>query len=58
MLRLKISSPELGLVNSLFPVRRGVHTLATPTGKFRIDFAKFEAFEVPEFDEMTLLQYH
>jgi hypothetical protein len=58
MLRLDMVSPELVLMMPLFYARPRVRILAIYNSNFGSDFSKFEAFEVQELDDMTLLQLH
>jgi hypothetical protein len=58
MLRLEIGSPELDLIQTLFYARSGVCIPAISIGKFPSNFVMFEAFDVQEFKNMTLFQFH
>jgi hypothetical protein len=58
MLRSEVCPPELDLVQPISDARRGIHIPATSIGKFRGSFIKFEAFDVQEFNNMTLFQFH
>jgi hypothetical protein len=42
----------------MFHARQGVGILAICTGWFRSDFAKFDAFEMQQCNDTTLLQFH
>jgi hypothetical protein len=54
MLRLVIDSRELDLVERIFYARRGRGIPAINIGKVWRNFIKREAFDVQEFNNMTL----
>jgi hypothetical protein len=58
MLHLEIGSPKLDLMKSIVYARRGVGIVGTHIGKFGGDFDEFDTFEMQEFNETTLLQFH
>jgi hypothetical protein len=58
MLRLEIGFLEFNLMEPIFYARRGLPIPATSTGQFRSSFVGFKAFDVQEFNSMTLFQFH
>jgi hypothetical protein len=56
VLRLEIGSSEPNSMKPIFCPRPGVRAMAVHIGKLRGDLVMFEAFEMQEFNNMTLLQ--
>jgi hypothetical protein len=58
MLLLEITSPELDLMLPIFYARRDIRIPAMSIGNLRSNLVKVEAFDVQEFKNMTLYQFH
>jgi hypothetical protein len=58
MLRLGIDPPKLDLMKPMLSARPRVRILAICIGEFSSDSLKFEALEVQELEDTTLLQLH
>jgi hypothetical protein len=58
MLCREVFSPQPELVEPIFYARLGVHIPATYVGEFRDNIIKLETFEVQEFDDVALFEFH
>jgi hypothetical protein len=58
MLPLEIGSPAFYLVQLIFDAQSALLILAVSIGKFRGNLVKFEAFDMQEFKNMPLFQFH
>jgi hypothetical protein len=58
MLHLEIASPELDLMSPIFYARRGIRIPTMSVGKLRSNRVKFEPFDMQEFQNMSLCQFH
>jgi hypothetical protein len=58
MSQVEIGSPEFDLMEPKFYAQRGVGISAISPGQFRGNFVKSDSFDMQEFNNMTLSQFH